>query len=116
VDRSAAYAARWVAKNIVASGVASRCELQLAYAIGVVEPVSVSVNTYGTGAVPDSELEKIVRKTFDLTPKGIMEALDLRKPIYKSTAAYGHFGRDGFSWEDTARAQDIKDLAGKLGS
>ncbi|TYB33747.1 MAG: methionine adenosyltransferase [Flexistipes sinusarabici] len=116
VDRSAAYAARWVAKNIVASGAASRCELQLAYAIGVVEPVSVSVNTYGTGAVADSELEKIVRKTFDLTPKGIMEALDLRKPIYKSTAAYGHFGRDGFSWEDTARAQDIKDLAGKLGS
>ena len=116
VDRSAAYAARWVAKNIVASGAASRCELQLAYAIGVVEPVSVSVNTYGTGAVPDSELEKIVRKTFDLTPKGIMEALDLRKPIYKSTAAYGHFGRNGFSWEDTARAQDIKDLAGKLGS
>ncbi|MEC9492387.1 methionine adenosyltransferase [Flexistipes sp.] len=116
VDRSAAYGARWVAKNIVASGLASRCELQLAYAIGVVEPVSVSVNTYGTGAVPDSELEKIVRKIFDLTPKGIMEALDLRKPIYKSTAAYGHFGRDGFSWEDTARAQDIKDLAGKLGS
>jgi len=116
VDRSAAYAARWVAKNIVASGAASRCELQLAYAIGVVEPVSVSVNTYGTGAVPDSELEKIVRKTFDLTPKGIMEALNLRKPIYKSTAAYGHFGRNGFSWEDTARAQDIKDLAGKLGS
>jgi len=116
VDRSAAYAARWVAKNIVASGVASRCELQLAYAIGVVEPVSVFVNTYGTGAVPDSELEKIVRKTFDLTPKGIMEALDLRKPIYKNTAAYGHFGRDGFPWEDTARAQDIKNLAGKLGS
>lgn len=116
VDRSAAYAARWVAKNIVASGVASRCELQLAYAIGVVEPVSVSVNTYGTGAVPDSELEKIVRKTFDLTPKGIMEALDLRKPIYKKTAAYGHFGRDGFPWEDTTRSQDIKNLAGKLGS
>jgi len=116
VDRSAAYAARWVAKNIVASGVASRCELQLAYAIGVVEPVSVSVNTYGTGAAPDSELEKIVRKTFDLTPKGLMEALDLRKPIYKNTAAYGHFGRDGFPWEDTARAQDIKNLAGKLGS
>lgn len=116
VDRSAAYAARWVAKNIVASGVASRCELQLAYAIGVVEPVSVSVNTYGTGAVPDSELEKIVRKTFDLTPKGFMEALDLRKPIYKNTAAYGHFGRDGFPWEDTARSQDIKNLAGKLGS
>jgi len=116
VDRSAAYAARWVAKNVVASGIAKRCELQLAYAIGVIEPVSISVNTYNTGLIPDSEIEKIIRKTFDLTPKGVMDALDLRKPIYQKTAAYGHFGREGFSWENTDRASEIKNLAGKLGS
>ncbi len=116
VDRSAAYAARWVAKNVVASGIAKRCELQLAYAIGVIEPVSISVNTYNTGLIPDAEIEKIIRKTFDLTPKGVMDALDLRKPIYQKTAAYGHFGRDGFSWENTDRASEIKNLAGKLGS
>lgn len=116
VDRSAAYAARWVAKNIVSSGVASRCEIQLAYAIGVAEPVSVLVNTFETGMIPDGEIENIVKKIFNLTPKGIIDALDLRKPIYKNTAAYGHFGRDSFSWEQTGFAKDIKDLAGKLGA
>lgn len=116
VDRSAAYAARWVAKNIVASGIASRCEIQLAYAIGVAEPVSILVNTFKTGVIPDGEIENIVKKLFNLTPKGIIDALDLRKPIYKKTAAYGHFGRDGFSWERTDLAKDIKDLAGKIGA
>lgn len=116
VDRSAAYAARWVAKNIVASGVASRCEIQLAYAIGVAEPVSILVNTFETGVIPDREIENIVKKLFDLTPKGIIDALDLRKPIYKQTAAYGHFGRAGFSWEMTNFAKDIKEMAGKIGA
>ncbi|MCD8491958.1 MAG: methionine adenosyltransferase domain-containing protein, partial [Geovibrio sp.] len=101
VDRSAAYAARWVAKNIVAGGFAKRCEIQLAYAIGVAEPVSVNVNTFGTSSVPESEIERAVKEVFDLTPKGIMEALDLRKPIFRKTAAYGHFGRNEFSWEKT---------------
>ncbi|MGA1845884.1 methionine adenosyltransferase [Deferribacter abyssi] len=116
VDRSAAYAARWVAKNIVAAGLAKRCEIQLAYAIGVAYPVSIMVNTFGTGVIPDEEIERIVEKIFDLTPKGIIEALDLRKPIYKKTAAYGHFGRKGFSWEQIDRVDDIKELAGKLGA
>ncbi|MDK2792443.1 MAG: S-adenosylmethionine synthetase [Deferribacteres bacterium] len=116
VDRSAAYAARWVAKNIVASGVAKRCEVQLAYAIGVAKPVSIFVNTFETGIIPDSEIEKIVKELFDLTPNGIMHALDLRKPIYKKTAAYGHFGRDIFPWEKTDMADKIKSLAGKLGA
>ncbi|KAA0258074.1 methionine adenosyltransferase [Deferribacter autotrophicus] len=116
VDRSAAYAARWVAKNIVAAGLATRCEIQLAYAIGVAYPVSIMVNTFGTGIIPDEEIEKIVEKVFDLTPKGIIEALDLRKPIYKKTAAYGHFGRKEFSWEQTNRVDEIKELAGKLGA
>ncbi|MEO8635204.1 MAG: methionine adenosyltransferase [Gemmatimonadales bacterium] len=96
VDRSAAYAMRWVAKNIVEAKLAKRCEVQVAYAIGVREPVSVMVQTYGTGAVPDAELERAVRKVFDLTPGGIIKALDLRKPIYSPTAAYGHFGRRPF--------------------
>lgn len=116
VDRSAAYGARWAAKNIVASGVAKRCELQLAYAIGVARPVSVMVNTFGTGLIPDSEIEKIVEKVFDLTPKGFISALDLRKPVFRRTAAYGHFGRNEFAWEDTNKAVEIKELAGKLGS
>ncbi|BAI80975.1 S-adenosylmethionine synthetase [Deferribacter desulfuricans SSM1] len=116
VDRSAAYAARWVAKNIVAAGLARRCEIQLAYAIGVAYPVSIMVNTFGTGIIPDEEIEKIVKQVFDLTPKGIIEALDLRKPIYKQTAAYGHFGRKEFSWEQTNKADELKELAGKLGA
>lgn len=116
VDRSAAYAARWVAKNIVASGVASRCEIQLAYAIGVAEPVSILVNTFETGVIPDGEIENIVKKLFNLTPKGIIDALDLRKPIYRQTAAYGHFGRAEFSWEMTNFAKDIKEMAGKIGA
>lgn len=116
VDRSAAYGARWAAKNIVASGIAKRCELQLAYAIGVSSPVSVMVNTFGTGLIPDEEIEKIVEKVFDLTPKGFISALDLRKPVFKRTASYGHFGRKEFTWEDTNKAKDIKELAGKLGS
>ncbi|MCX8085075.1 MAG: methionine adenosyltransferase [Calditerrivibrio sp.] len=116
VDRSGAYAARWVAKNIVASGIAKRCEVQIAYAIGVAKPVSLMVNTFDTGLIPDEEISNIVQKLFDLTPKGIITALDLKKPIYKKTAAYGHFGRDGFTWENTNYAQEIKTLAGKLGA
>ncbi len=120
VDRSAAYAARWVAKNIVAAGLASRCEVQLAYAIGVAQPVSILVDTFGTSEVPDAVLENVVRKTFDLTPAGIIKALDLRKPVYRATAAYGHFGREPidttvhgvnarlFTWEDTNRVDAIK--------
>ena len=101
VDRSAAYAARWVAKNVVGSGIAEKCEIQLAYAIGVAEPVSVLVDTFGTGKRDDKEIEKIINKNFDLTPAGIIETLKLRRPIYRKTAAYGHFGRelDEFSWE-----------------
>ncbi len=116
VDRSAAYGARWVAKNVVVAGLAKRCEVQLAYAIGVVEPVSIMVNTFGTGTIPDAEIEKIIEKSFDLTPKGLISALDLRKPIFKRTAAYGHFGRNEFTWEDTNKANELRDLAGKLGS
>lgn len=111
-DRSAAYAARWVAKNIVAAGLAKRCELQLAYAIGVVDPVSIMVNTFGTSEVPESEIEKAVNKVFDLTPKGIMDSLDLRKPIFKGTAAYGHFGRSEFSWEQTNMVSELKKAIG----
>ncbi|MGB9731364.1 methionine adenosyltransferase [Calditerrivibrio nitroreducens] len=116
VDRSGAYAARWVAKNIVAAGLANRCEVQIAYAIGVAEPVSLMVNTFDTGIIPDEEISNIVKKIFDLTPKGIITALDLKKPIYKKTAAYGHFGRKGFSWEETNYADEIKKMAGKLGA
>ncbi len=101
VDRSAAYMARYVAKNIVAAGLADRCEIQLAYAIGVAEPVSIFVNTAGTGVIPDKEIRKIIEQVFPLTPKGIMKKLDLLRPIYKKTAAYGHFGREDkdFTWE-----------------
>ena len=110
VDRSAAYMARYIAKNIVASGLADRCEVQLAYAIGVAEPVSVLVDTFGTGKVDESKLEDLVRENFRLTPKGIIESLDLRRPIYKQTAAHGHFGRTGadFTWERTDKAQALK--------
>ncbi len=124
VDRSACYAARWVAKHVVAAGLARKCELQLAYAIGVAEPVSVMIDTFGTGTVPDSEIARAITKTFDLTPKGIIESLDLRKPIFGETAAYGHFGRvpvDGgtgdtarryFSWERCDRVAQLQAAAG----
>ena len=110
VDRSAAYMARYVAKNIVAAGLADRCEVQLAYAIGVAEPVSVLVDTFGTGTVDADKLEELVRANFKLTPKGIIESLDLRRPIYHKTAAYGHFGREGegFTWEKTDKAEALK--------
>jgi S-adenosylmethionine synthetase len=127
VDRSACYAARWVAKNIVKGGLAKRCEVQVAYAIGVAEPVSVLVDTFGTGVVPDVKIEAAVREIFNLTPRGIRESLDLRKPIYSPTSAYGHFGREPgttrfvdvgngkpgkahktFTWERTDRARDLK--------
>ncbi len=107
VDRSAAYAARWVAKNIVAAGLAKRCEIQVAYAIGVAEPVSVMVNTFGTAEVDEQLIEKAVMEVFDLTPKGIISALDLRRPIYRKTAAYGHFGRSEFSWENTDKVDAL---------
>jgi S-adenosylmethionine synthetase len=120
VDRSACYAARWVAKNIVAAGLASKCEVQLAYAIGVVKPVSVMVDTFGTATVDELKLSRAVEQVFDLTPKGIIEALDLRKPIYSDTASYGHFGRKSerterfgkkvtlFTWERTDRIAELK--------
>jgi S-adenosylmethionine synthetase len=109
VDRSAAYAARYVAKNLVKAGVAERCEVQLAYAIGVAEPVSIRVEHFGTGTQDQATLERLVRKHFDLTPRGIDEALDLRRPIYRATSYHGHFGREnvGFPWEETDRAEAI---------
>jgi S-adenosylmethionine synthetase len=109
VDRSACYAARWVAKNVVAAGLADRCSVQLAYAIGVAEPVSVLVRGQGTGKVSDAELERKVKKVFDLRPKGIIERLNLRRPIYRKTAAYGHFGRTEpeFTWEKTDRTEEL---------
>ena len=110
VDRSGAYAARWVAKNIVAAGLAKRCEIQLAYAIGVAEPVSIMVETFGTGIVDDSVIEQAVEHAFDLRPAAIIEQLDLRKPIYKQLAAYGHMGREelGVKWEDRDKAEALK--------
>ena len=110
VDRSGSYAARYVAKNIVASGLVKKCLLQVAYAIGVAEPVSLMVNSFGTGEISDSELVKLVRKHFDLTPAGIIDKLNLRRPLYRQTAAYGHFGRNenGFTWELTDMADEIK--------
>ena len=117
VDRSAAYMARYIAKNIVAAGLAKRCEVQLAYAIGVAEPVSVLVETFGTGEVDSATLQKLVRANFKLTPKGIIESLDLRRPIYRKTAAYGHFGRSDkdFTWETTDKAQALREAAGLKG-
>jgi S-adenosylmethionine synthetase len=123
VDRSAAYAARWVAKNIVEAELAQRCEVQVAYAIGVAQPVSVLVQTFGTGALPDTTLEKMVQQVFDLTPKGIIDALRLKCPIYRPTASYGHFGRqpksgqydgqkvDFFTWEQPDRVKDLLSVA-----
>ena len=110
VDRSGAYAARWVAKNIVAAGLAQRCEIQLAYAIGVAEPVSVLVETFGTGTVDEGRLAEAVRRVFDLRPAAIIETLDLRRPIYKKLAAYGHMGREdlGVRWEQTDKAEELK--------
>jgi S-adenosylmethionine synthetase len=110
VDRSAAYAARYVAKNIVASGLAEKCEIQLAYAIGVAQPVSISVDTFGTGCVSEEKLVEVIRKNFDLRPLGIIKMLDLRRPIYKQTAAYGHFGRTDVDvpWERTDKAEQLK--------
>jgi S-adenosylmethionine synthetase len=110
VDRSASYMARYIAKNIVASGLAKKCEIQIAYAIGVAQPVSVYVNTFETSEIPEFEIEKAVRKCFDMRPAAIIEQLDLLRPIYKKTAAYGHFGRDGFSWEKIDRTKDLKNL------
>ena len=106
VDRSACYMARYIAKNIVAAGLADRCEVQLAYAIGVAEPVSVLVDTFGTAKVDEAKIAELVRKNFQLTPKGIIESLNLRRPIYRKTAAYGHFGRNDpdFTWEKTDKA------------
>ena len=114
VDRSAAYAGRYVAKNIVAAGLAGKCEIQVSYAIGVAEPTSISINTFGTGKVADDVIIKLVRKHFDLRPRGIIEMLDLRRPIYRATAAYGHFGREGdnFTWEKTDKAAALKADAG----
>ncbi len=114
VDRSACYMARHVAKNIVAAGLAERAQVQVAYAIGVADPVSIMVETYGTGKVPNAKLEQIIRKHFDFTPSGIIKYLDLRRPFYRKTAAYGHFGRNEpeFTWERTNRAQDLRDDAG----
>ena len=116
VDRSAAYAARWVAKNVVAAGLATRCEVQLSYAIGVPHPLSVRVDTFGTGKTNDEAISDAVKKVFDLTPHGIITALDLKKPKYRHTAYHGHFGREGFTWEDTSKAQALKDAVGALAS
>jgi S-adenosylmethionine synthetase len=107
VDRSAAYMTRYIAKNIVAAGLAEKCTVQLAYAIGVAEPVSVLVDTHGTGRVDEDRLAELVREHFELTPKGIIETLDLRRPIFKATAKFGHFGREGFSWEKTDKADAL---------
>jgi len=114
VDRSAAYAGRYVAKNIVAAGIADKCEIQVSYAIGVAEPTSISVETFGTGKIDDSRIEELVREHFDLKPKGLIQMLDLLRPIYGNTAAYGHFGRteDNFTWERTDKAAALKDAAG----
>ena len=110
VDRSGAYAARWVAKNVVAAGLADRCEVQIAYAIGVARPVSIMIETFGTNHVPQEEIEAAVEKVFDLRPAAIIDALDLRRPIYRKTAAYGHFGRElpEFTWEHTNKVEDLK--------
>ena len=114
VDRSAAYATRYVAKNIVAAGLAERCELQVSYAIGVAEPTSISINTFGTGKLDEDRLTELVREHFDLRPRGLIAMLDLLRPIYKATAAYGHFGReDGdFPWEKTDVTDALRDAAG----
>ncbi len=114
VDRSAAYAARWVAKNVVAAGLAERCEVQVAYAIGLARPISVMVDTFGTASVPEADIERAILEVFDLRPGAIIAALDLRRPIYRKTAAYGHFGRElpEFSWEKTNRTSELRDACG----
>lgn len=114
VDRSAAYAVRYVAKNIVAAGIADRCEIQVSYAIGVAEPTSISINTFGTGKISDEAIEKLIRECFDLRPQGLIAMLDLLRPIYTATAAYGHFGREeeNFTWERTDKTAILKDVAG----
>ena len=110
VDRSAAYACRYVAKNIVAAGIADRCEIQVSYAIGVAEPTSISVNTFGTSEISEDRLINLINEKFDLRPYGILKMLDLLKPIYQPTAAYGHFGRNDIdlSWESTNKAEELK--------
>jgi len=115
VDRSAAYAARYVAKNVVAAGLASKCQIQVAYAIGVARPMNVTVNTFGTGVIDDAAIAALVGEHFDLRPKGIIQMLDLLRPIYEKTAAYGHFGRDEpeFAWEQTDKAATLKAAAGR---
>jgi S-adenosylmethionine synthetase len=112
VDRSAAYMARYAAKNIVAAGLAERCEIQLSYAIGVPFPVSVMVDTFGTNTVPEERIEKAVGEVFDLSPAGIIATLGLRRPIFAQTAAYGHFGREGFPWEATDKVEALKKAVG----
>jgi S-adenosylmethionine synthetase len=113
VDRSACYMARYIAKNIVAAGLAARCEVQLAYAIGVADPVSVLVNTFGTGTAPEEKLVELVRAYFPLTPRGMIEHLKLRRPVYRVTAAFGHFGRTeaSFTWEATDKAEALREGA-----
>ena len=110
VDRSAAYMGRYIAKNIVAAGLADKCLVQLAYAIGVADPVSVYVNTYGTAKVAETEIASAIRKQFNLTPKGIVETFDLLRPIYKPSASYGHFGRSSFPWEQLDKVEGLKEL------
>jgi len=118
VDRSACYMARYIAKNLVAAGLASRVEVQLAYAIGVADPVSVMVNTFGTGTIPETEMTELIRANFPLTPKGIIDHLQLRRPIYKKTAAFGHFGRtdDTFTWEKTDKAEALRGASKAVGA
>jgi len=115
VDRSGAYAARWVAKNVVAAGLADRFEIEIAYGIGIAHPLSVSVESFGTGRIPDERIERLIAEHFDLRPAAIIEALDLRRPIYRQTAAYGHFGRPDLDlpWERTDRAALLADAAGR---
>ncbi|OGV26218.1 MAG: methionine adenosyltransferase [Legionellales bacterium RIFCSPHIGHO2_12_FULL_37_14] len=108
VDRSGAYAARYVAKNLVAAGVAAKCEIQVSYAIGVAEPTSISIETFGTATIPEDRIIELVRSNFDLTPQGIIQSLDLLRPIYQQTAAYGHFGREGFPWERLDKVEALK--------
>jgi S-adenosylmethionine synthetase len=117
VDRSGAYMARYVAKNVVAAGLARRCELQLAYAIGVAHPLAINMQTFGTGLLPDTVLADLVERTFDLRPGAIIASLDLRRPIYRPTAAYGHFGRSDLDlpWERTDRAAELRDAAATAG-
>ncbi|SVD48561.1 uncharacterized protein METZ01_LOCUS401415, partial [marine metagenome] len=111
VDRSAAYAGRYVAKNIVAAGLASKCEIQVSYAIGIAEPTSVSVNTFGTGKIDENKISSLIQKEFDLRPRQLIEMLDLKRPIYQATAAYGHFGRNekNFTWENTDKTEILKE-------